>query len=102
MIEIENVDIVMGCAFGKQEYWLGVKWRVIKTSEGRVLGEKTTRCRQESYRDVDDWFADSDEARMEIEGALTKTGHRMAKELATSGVSECRLLSSKTGEIEEK
>jgi outer membrane lipoprotein SlyB len=102
VIEIEKVDVGMGCAFGKQEYWISVKWRAIGATTRRVLGETTTRCSQTSYRDVDEWSADPDQAQVEIERVLAKTGQRMAAELRSSGsMTVCRFRSSETGEIEE-
>ena len=44
VIEIEDVDVTTGCAFGKQEYVVAVKWRVLIAADGRQRAETTTRC----------------------------------------------------------
>ncbi len=67
IIEIEKVDAGMGCAIGKQEFWISVKWRALVAGNRRVLAEAATRSGQKSFLDVDDWFADPDRARLEIE-----------------------------------
>jgi hypothetical protein len=38
-------------------------------------------CVQTSPRSVDDWFANPDDAKAEIERALAYTGHRIAQEV---------------------
>lgn len=103
IVEIQRVDVGMGCAFGKQEYWIFVTWRAINAENRKVLGEKTTRCSQISFRDVDAWFADPDRARDEIERVLAKTGRRMAEEiLSPGGMSACQFRSLESGEIEAR
>jgi hypothetical protein len=91
IIEIEKVDVGMGCAIGKQEYWISVKWRALVAANRRVLVETTTRCSQKSFLGVDDWFADPDRARLEIENVLESIGRRMASGLLSPQVpSECK------------
>jgi hypothetical protein len=103
IVEIQNISVGMGCVFGQQEYALVVKWQVLTAQDRRVLGEATTTCSQTSFKDVDEWFADRDQARGEIERVLTKTGQRMASELLSSWVlSTCKFRSTKTGEIEDR
>jgi hypothetical protein len=103
IIEIQKVDVAMGCAFGRQEYRISVKWRTLATTDRRVLGEKTTRCWQTSSRDIDAWFADPDRARTEIEQVLARTGQRMGAELLSpGGMYECKFRSGKSGGIEDR
>jgi hypothetical protein len=91
IIEIEKVDVRMGCAIGKQEYWISVKWRALVAANRRVLVETTTRCSQKSFLDVDDWFADPDRARLEVENVMESIGRRMASGLLSPQVpSECK------------
>ncbi len=53
--------------------------------------------------DVDDWFADPERATAEIEGALTRTGQRMAGLLLSENLPyECKLRSLETGEVVAK
>jgi hypothetical protein len=103
IVEIEKIDAGMACAFGKQEYWISVKWRAMTATTHRVLGETTTRCSQTSFLDVDEWFADPDQALVEIERVLAATGRRMARQLVSSGGPlECKFRSTMSGEIEER
>jgi hypothetical protein len=103
IVEIEKVGVMMGCSSAKQEYHVTVNWRVITADSRRWLAQPITFCEQTSFKDVDDWSADPDQARVEIERVLTKTGQRMAAELlASGGPNKCRFQSSKTGEIEER
>jgi len=103
VVEIQTVAVSMACVFGPQEYGLAVKWRVMTAEDRRVLGEATTTCSMTSFKDVDEWFADRDQARVEIERVLTKTGQRMAAQMLSSwGLSKCKFRSTKTGEIEER
>jgi len=91
IIEIEQVDAGMGCAIGKQEFWISVKWRALAAANRRVLAETTTRCSQKSFLDVDDWFADPNLARLEIENVLERMGRRMASGLLSpQGQPECK------------
>jgi hypothetical protein len=43
VVQIENVSVEMACPFGRQEYRIEVKWRVLAASSKKVLGETTTR-----------------------------------------------------------
>ena len=103
IIEIEKVDVTMGCAFGNQRYWFTLKWRALAATNNRVLVETTTRCSQTSFHEIDDWFAKPEEARVEIENLLNGIGRRMAADLLSPKASrECNFQSGETGEIEEK
>jgi len=103
VVEIQTIGFRMACVFGQQEYEVNVKWRVMTAEDRRVLGEATTMCSQTSFKDVDEWFADRDQARVEVERLLTKTGQRMAAQMLSSwGLSKCKFRSTKTGEIEER
>lgn len=103
IIEIQEVKFGMGCAFEKQTYWVHVKWRALTAMNKRVLGETETLCFQTSFWEVDDWFADPERARAEIDGMLNMVGKRMAGLLLSEGESPvCQLQSNKNGEIEVK
>jgi hypothetical protein len=102
IIEIEKVDVTMGCAFGKQGYWFTVKWRALAGTNNRVLVETTTRCSQTSFHEVDDWFAKPEEARVEIENVLDRIGRRMAADLLSpEGSRECNFHSDEYGQIQK-
>jgi hypothetical protein len=103
VIEIETIDAGMGCALGRQDYWVSVQWRTLTGNDRRVLAATTTRCSQKSFHDVDDWFANPDRARMEIQRVLAMTGQRMAAQLISSYLPyECTLQSIETGEVVAK
>jgi hypothetical protein len=103
VIDIEKIDAGMGCAFGQQQYWLAVKWRTTVAATGRQLNETTTRCEQTSFRSVDDWFADPERARTEIEHVFAATGRRMAAQLLAQDMPyECKLRSLESGEVVAK
>lgn len=103
IVEIEKVGVMMGCGSEKQDFYVGVNWRVMTPDTRRMLASTLTLCTQTSFKDADDWFADPVQARLEIERALTKTGQRMAAELLSSArPRKCEFRSSKTGEIEER
>lgn len=104
VVEIEKVDVGMSCVFGQQEYWVAVQWRTVTSQSRRVLNWSTTRCTAISTRTVDDWFANPDQARLEVEWVLAKTGQRMASELLSHDQIpfECRLRSDEAGEMEVK
>lgn len=103
VIEIQGVEFGMGCAFGKQQYWIELKWRAVNAMSKRVLGEAKTRCHQTSFREVDDWFADRERARAEIEGVLARTGKWMAGKLQSREKSPlCQFQSSETGVVEAR
>jgi hypothetical protein len=102
VVELESVAVGMGCALGRQEYFIAVKWRALTAADRRVLATKTTHCRHTSYRTFDAWFADPDAARAEIGRVLAVTGQRIARELlSTELMSDCVIQSGKSGEIEE-
>jgi hypothetical protein len=91
IIEIEKVDAGMGCAIGKQEFWISVKWRALVAGNRRVLAEAATKSGQKSSLDVDDWFADPDRARLEIENLMERIGRQMAScLLSPQGLPECQ------------
>jgi len=104
VIEIENVEVMMGCAFEEQKYWFAVRWRAMNaTTQRSLLLQPITRCTVTSLRGIDEWLADPELSRLEIERVLTKIGQRMAADLLSSrGPTECKLRSSKMGEIEER
>jgi hypothetical protein len=103
LVEIEQVDVTMGCAFGRQVYDVAVKWRVTSAITKRELVETTTHCFQQSTYDVDSWLADPDRSRIEIERVLERTGRRMAvRLLAESSPLECKFRSAASGAIEDR
>jgi hypothetical protein len=103
VVAIEKVDFQMGCLLGQQEYWITVQWHTTNAKTQRVLNSSTTKCTLTSFRDVEDWFAHPDRATAEIEGALTRTGQRMAGLLLTENLPyECKLRSLETGEVVTK
>ncbi len=81
VIQIESVVLTLGCPTGQQAYNVTVKWRAMSATSRKVLTESTTRCVQVSAKDVDSWSADAVQARAEVNGALARTGHRIAAEL---------------------
>ena len=81
VVRIESVRLTMGCPAGQQSYYIAVKWRAMSATSGTVLSETTTQCLQTSSQDVDAWSADAARARAEVNGALARTGRRMAGEL---------------------
>lgn len=81
VVRVESVVLTMGCPVGRQAYYVAVKWRATSATTSKVLGESTTRCIQVSSLDVDAWSADAERARNEVNGALAKTGQRIAAEL---------------------
>lgn len=106
VIEIEKIDVIMACASEEQQYFVAVKWRAVNATTRRsllLLGEATTTCSQTSSRDVDAWLADKDQAQLEIERVLAKTGQHMAADLLSSRrLTECKFRSGQAGEIEER
>ena len=102
-IEIEKLDAGMGCPFSQQQYWIAVQWRTKLAATGRQLNWSTTRCAQTSFRNVDDWFADPERARAEIENTFAATGRRMAAQLLAKDMPyECTLRSDSTGAVVAK
>ena len=81
VIQVESVVLTMGCPTGQQAYNITVKWRAMSAASRKVLAESTTRCVQVSAKDVDTWSADAEHARAEVNGALARTGRRIAAEL---------------------
>jgi len=81
VIQVESVVLTMGCPAGRQAYNITVKWRAMSATSRKVLAESTTRCEQVSAKDIDTWSADADHARAEVNGALARTGQRIAAEL---------------------
>jgi len=106
VIEIEKLEVLMACGGEEQEYVVGVTWRVVNATTHEsvlLLGKNTTMCSQTSLRGVDEWLADPDSARVEIERMLAKTGQHMAADLLSSRkLTTCRFRSGKAGEIEER
>ncbi len=100
-IEIEKVRVGMGCMFGPMEYWIAVDWRTINLRSRKELSSTMTRCAVVSSRNVDDWFAQLDQARLEFEGVLAATGRRMVLQLLSQDVvrGECRLQSNDAGSV---
>jgi len=81
VIQVESVVLTMGCPAGRQAYNITVKWRAVSAIDRKVLTESTTRCIQVSAKDVDTWSVDAEHARAEVNGALARTGQRIAAEL---------------------
>ena len=81
VIQVESVVLTMGCPTGQQAYNVTVKWRAMSATGRKVLTESTTRCVQVSAKDVDTWSVDAERARAEVNGALARTGQRIAAEL---------------------
>lgn len=81
VIQVESVVLTMGCPTGRQAYDITVKWRAMSATSRQVFTESTTRCLQVSAEDVDTWSADAVHARAEVDGALVRTGQRIAAEL---------------------
>ena len=91
VIQVESVVLTMGCPTGRQAYYITVKWRAMSATSRKVLTESTTRCMQVSAKDVDTWSADAEHARAEVNGALARTGQRIAAELLGADKwSDCR------------
>lgn len=102
-IAIEKLDAGMGCPFGQQEYWIAAQWRTTIPATGRELNWTLTRCTLTSFRTVDDWFADAERARAEIENGLAAVGRRIGTELVAKGMTyECKLRSDAAGEVVAK
>jgi hypothetical protein len=103
IIEIEKIDAGMKCLFGQQEYWIEVQWRTLEAKTGRQLNWTTTRYAQKSLRTVDDWFANSDQAVVEIERVLAIVGRQMAAQLLSGyTMNPSSLRSLETGEVTAK
>jgi len=81
VIRIDRVQLMMGCPTGRQAYFMTVEWRAMSASGRKVLAESKTRCTQISPLDADVWSADPERARAEVNGALARTGQRIAAEL---------------------
>ena len=81
VIQVESVVLTMGCPTGQQTYNVTVKWRAMSATSRKVLAESTTRCLQVSAKDVDTWSVDAERARAEVNGAVARTGQRIAAEL---------------------
>ena len=102
-IDIEKFDAGMSCAYSQQQYWIAVQWRTKVAATGRQLNWTTTRCAQTSFRTVDDWYADPERARAEIENAFAATGRRMAGQLLAKDMPyQCELRSDATGAVVAK
>ncbi len=116
VVEINSVDVHMTCPVKSQHYSIMVKWRVMGADGENAFGststpvgaesqklprEVTTQCGLTSFLDHEEWFADPDRARAEIERFLAKTGHRIAAEVLSSVKSGCVFHSTETGEIVE-
>jgi hypothetical protein len=93
VVEIQKIEAGMACLLGQQEYWVAVQWRTRAVKTGKEFNWTTTKCAQTSIHSVDDWFADPDRARAEIEGVLAGTGRRMGAELLAQDAlsAECKL-----------
>jgi len=101
LVEIEKIESGMACLRGKQEYAVAVHWRVVSTSNGRVLAASETVCSVTSFRSIGDWFADPGYAQAEIERLLEKAGRRVAVSLlgpVTPG--RCVYRSREDGQLE--
>ena len=99
-IEIEKLDAGMGCPIGQQTYWIAVQWRTTMAATGRQLNWTLTRCALTSSRTVDDWFADPETARAEIENAFSMAGRRIAAQLLAKEMPyECALRSDAAGAV---
>lgn len=79
VVEIQKIEAGMACLHGRQEFTLAVKWRTV-TAKGKVLNESNVQHASKSSRGVDDWFANPDEARKEIEAAYEQVGGGIARE----------------------
>lgn len=107
VIEIQGVDVYMGCPVREQPYWIKIEWRVRSTRGKGELARITTECYQTSFLDHEAWFADPEKARKEIEGVLVKAGQLIAAALVSPEGSlekpiPCALRSTETGEIVER
>jgi hypothetical protein len=102
VVQVESVGYHVVCPLSDAyTYLIHVKWRVTAAPDHRVLGERTTRCVQHSWKSVDAWPADPDYARAEIDRVLARTGQRMAAELrAPQALGACSFRSNEKGEIE--
>jgi hypothetical protein len=99
VIQIERVGLTMGCPMERETYYITVKWRAMSAISRKVLSETTTRCIRFSSKDVDTWSADAERARAEVNGALARTGQRMAAELLGADKwSDCRFKPGEPGE----
>lgn len=99
VVRVESVVLTMGCPTGRQAYQIVVKWRATSAATSKVLGESTARCIQISSMDVDAWPADAERARSEVNGALARTGQRIAAELLGADKwTECRFKEDEPGE----
>ena len=100
VVAIEKIDFQMGCLYGKQEYWINVQWKTTNAKTQRVLNSSATKCTLSSFQTVDDWFGRPERATAEIEGALARTGQRMAALLISENAPyECKLRSLESGEV---
>jgi hypothetical protein len=103
VVEIDKVELGMGCAFGKQNISITVQWRAMGATDRKLLGQTTTRCGQGSSRDVDEWFADMGQARAEIDHLLVRAGQRIAAELLSpKRLPPCSFLPATTDDSGEK
>jgi len=93
VVEIQKIEAGMACLLGQQEYWVAVQWRTRAVKTGKEFNWTTTKCVQTSIHSVDDWFANPDRARAEIEGVLAGAGRRIAAELLAQDAmpAECKL-----------
>jgi hypothetical protein len=102
-VAIEKLDVGMGCPFGQQEYWIAAQWRTTIPATGREINWTLTRCTLTSFHTVDDWFADAERARAEIENGFAAVGRRIGTELVSKGMTyECKLRSDAAGEVVAK
>jgi hypothetical protein len=103
VIEIEGIDVESGCAYGDWDYVVSVKWRATRATDRTLLVAAKTQCRERTNREVDAWFADPVQARLEIERVLALTGQRIAAELLAPKKLEpaCVLHTLNTGAIEQ-
>jgi hypothetical protein len=102
-IAIEKLDAGMSCPFGQQEYWIAAQWRTTIPATGRELNWTSTRCTLTSFRTVDDWFANAERARAEIENGFAAVGRRIGTELVAKEMAyECKLRSDAAGEVVAK
>jgi hypothetical protein len=102
IVTIEKIAFGTGCAYGRQECSIAIQWRTLDANTRRVQNSTTTTCRQRSFRSVDEWLANPDQARAEIERVLARTGQRMAALLLSENLlHDCNLRSLETDEVNE-
>ena len=98
LIEVMKIAAGMECLDDPFRFRLSVDWRARNVKSHKVIADWTTRCTYTSSRSVDDWFAHPDQAREEVEDALSKLGQRIALEmLSPERPPECAIQPSAIG-----